>query len=272
MIDLEAYLYEKVKPIMEKWNEKGIYAISFFVYSNSANTYKTYQNVSEFAISYNTEKDFEQSLNSKNASSPTEARWNYAFWRQDTTYIIDSHDEDSEGIKILFLWYEENGIENIGFEDDDRDKMYDENMFYIGKGPVGYYELLTAVSNVARKLQLESFILKKFGKIPIIVHQLEDCWYVEEATANANPNGEASEFIEALREDYLPNGEQNNSYMSVYMESLKKLFPNVEQKNGDASAYIEAIMKSLPNIELKNGELDVEEYKKAINEMFLKLK
>ena len=39
MIDVEEYLYDKVKPIMETWNEDGIYAISFFVYSNEMYTY-----------------------------------------------------------------------------------------------------------------------------------------------------------------------------------------------------------------------------------------
>jgi len=197
MTDLKAYLYEKVKPIIEGWDEEGIYAISFFVYSNEENTYKQYKNISEFAISYNTEKDCE------NASAYSEERWNYAFWRQDETYIIDpneSDDDSNESLEILFKWYEENGIENIGFED--YENVYDENMFYIGKGPIGYYELLTVVSEVARQLQTEGLISGKFGSIPIIVHDLEYGWYVAEATAHANPNGEANDFLEALKRNF----------------------------------------------------------------------
>ena len=37
-INLNAYLYEKAKSIIEKWDEEGIYAISFFVYSNEMYT------------------------------------------------------------------------------------------------------------------------------------------------------------------------------------------------------------------------------------------
>lgn len=40
-------------------------------------------------------------------------------------------------MKILFDWYKENGIDDIGYED--QNTCYDNEMRYIGKGPVGYY-------------------------------------------------------------------------------------------------------------------------------------
>lgn len=190
MINLENYLYERIKPVIDKWDEAGVYAISFFVYSNEAFTYKAYGNISEFAVSYNTEKDCGC------APELSEQRWNYAFWRQNTTHIINPHEENDEGLEVLFQWYKENGIENIGFESYDE---YDANGYYTGKGPVGYFELLTAVSNTARRMQSEGFIAAKFGNVPIIVHELEYCWYVEKATEHANPNGEANIFLNALR-------------------------------------------------------------------------
>lgn len=72
----------------------------------------------------------------------------------------------------------------------------------IGKGPVGYYELLCAVSNVAKKLQTDGSIATQFGNIPVIVHDLEYPWYIAEATKNANPNGEADVFLKALKEEF----------------------------------------------------------------------
>ena len=83
MIDIEKILYDKVKSVMSNWNEDGIYAISFFVYSNEAYEFKNFTNVSTWAISYNTEADCE------GAGPLDEERWNYAFWRQDETSIID---------------------------------------------------------------------------------------------------------------------------------------------------------------------------------------
>jgi len=194
MIDLKKYLYEKTKQIIEKWDEDGIYAISFFVYANEAFEYKQYSNVCEFAISYNTEKFCE------NASPHSEERWNYAFWQMNTSHIIDPNAENDEGIKVLFEWYGENGVKNIGIED--FDNAYDENMMYIGKGAGGLSELLTVVSDVARQLQEEGFIAQKFGKIPIVIHDLEYSWYTIDATKNANPNGEAEVFFEALEKGF----------------------------------------------------------------------
>ena len=191
MIDISEKLYNAVKSIIDSWQEEGIYAISFFVYSNEAYEYNGFSNVSSFAISYNTEEDCE------GAGQYDEERWNYAFWRQDESPVI-APDMPNELADLLFDWYKENGITNIGEEDDD---CYDENYNYIGKGPVGHYELLGLVSDVAKRLQQEAFFEKKFGRnLPIIIHGLEYAWFDIEATQNANINGEADIFLKAMRE------------------------------------------------------------------------
>lgn len=192
-MDLENYLYKKVLPIIQNWSDENIYAISFFVYSNEEYQYNGISNVSEFSIGYSTEKDCSY------APELSEERWNLICCRQGETDIIKADDND-EGAKILFNWYKENGIENIGFED--WDNAYDADMNYIGKGPNGYYELLKVVSDVARRLQTEGKISVQFGSIPIIVHDYEYPWYIEEATVNANPNGEAAIFLKALKEGF----------------------------------------------------------------------
>lgn len=187
MINLNKYLYERIKTEMNSWNEEDIYAISFFLNANEANIYEGYSNVTCFSISYNTEKVC------GGADVNSEERWNYAFWRQNEIAITDD-----EGMEVLFQWYKENGIHNIGYEEGN---CYDENQRYVGKGPVGYYELLTVVSDVAYKLQNENYIVHKFGKaLPIIIHDLEYTWYVIEATKKANPNGEAAQFIDTMNE------------------------------------------------------------------------
>jgi len=123
MINIAEKIYLEVKSIMGTWCENDIYAISFFVYSNESYEYKGFTNVSSFAISYNTEEDCQ------GAGEYDEERWNYAFWRQDENPIIDPN-EPNELTNLLFAWYKENGITNIGEEDDD---CYDENYNYIGK-------------------------------------------------------------------------------------------------------------------------------------------
>lgn len=192
MIDIKSYLEQKIQEIISSWDEENIYAISFFVDANDSNEYDGRSNVTNFFVSYNTESDCD------GAGDHDEERWNYAFWRQDETPIIDCDSED-DGIKILFDWYKEKGIENIGYED--FDSCYDEQMRYIGKGPVGCYELIAEITNVAKKLQESGFIKNKFkAPIPIIIHDLEYSWYTLEATRNANPNGEADVFFAAMKE------------------------------------------------------------------------
>ena len=191
MINIVEKIYSKVKSIMDTWSEADIYAISFFVYSNESYEYKGFSNVSSFAISYNAESDCD------GADLYDEERWNYAFWRQNEISIINS-DEPDELTDLLFEWYKENGINNIGEEDED---CYDEDCNYIGKGPVGHYELLQIASEVAKKLQSEGYAEAHFGKkLPIIIHGLEYAWYDIEATQKANLNGEAETFIVALKE------------------------------------------------------------------------
>lgn len=192
MIDLQEYLKNKLLEIISTWNEDDIYAISFFVYSNESYEYNGCSNVTQFSVSYNTENDC------KGASELSEERWNYAFWRQNEIHVIEAAD-DNEGIKILFDWYTENGIDNIGYED--YDACYDSEMRYVGKGPVGYYELLSEITAVAKKIQDSGFVREKFGApIPIIIHDLEYPWYIIEANKKANANGEADAFLAAMKE------------------------------------------------------------------------
>lgn len=206
MIDIEKILYDKVKSEISKWNEDGIYAISFFVNSNEAYEYKNYKNVSTFAIRYNTEDDCE------GAGPLDEERWNYAFWRQDEVAVIDI-DEPNECADALYKWYAEQGIDNIGHEE--MQNQYDEECNYIGKGPVGHYELIGIVANVAKKLQEEGFISNQFKKpIPIIIHGLEYAWYDIEATKKANPNGEADTFIEAMDNNGIISPINQNEFFS----------------------------------------------------------
>lgn len=101
---------------------------------------------------------------------------------------------------LLFDWYHQQGLTHIGSESEDGD--CDEEMNYVGKGPEGHYQLLMLAAEVARQLQEEGFLEKRFHKkIPIIVHGLEYAWYDLEATKLANPHGEAEAFLEYVRQE-----------------------------------------------------------------------
>lgn len=185
-MDLKEYIFNKVEPIIRKWDEEGIYAVSFFVHENMSN-----DSIPTFSISYNTEDDCDDT------SVLSEERWNYAFWRQDEIEIIGNQ----KSTATLLQWYTDNGIENIGFEDEDT--MYDDEGEYIGKGPNGYYELAQVVSEVAKELHEQQVISNTFKKeLPIIVHDLEYSWFMIELTKEANPGGEADTFLAFCEENF----------------------------------------------------------------------
>lgn len=191
MTNLRMYLESALASVISSWVEKDIYAISFLVCANETYEYDGCSNVTEFSVSYNTEKDC------GGADPLSEERWNYAFWRQNETYIIEA-DPTSEGMGILFDWYRENGIDHIGYEDPAT--CYDTEMRCIGKGPVGCYELVQEITAVAKSLHNSGFIQHMFGRpIPIIIHDLEYSWYMIEATKAANAEGEAAEFLAAMK-------------------------------------------------------------------------
>lgn len=176
------YLFFKVKPIIESWNENGIYAISFFVHTNEASN-----NIPYFAISYNTEEDC------NHRPQLSEERWNYAYWRQDEKEIIS----DEESTNVLLQWYEENYIKNIGQEDEEL--MCDDECHYIGKGPSGKYELIQVITDLSKRLHDEGVMVNTFKRdIPIIIHDLEYAWYELEATKMGNPDGLVDMFLESI--------------------------------------------------------------------------
>lgn len=202
-INLQEFLYNNVLNVLNSYDYDDIYTIIFFVYSNECFEYEAYQNLSEFSVSNNTEQYFKREYEDymkihrgKNDDMYTrengrfsEIRWNYAYMSQDETPIINA-----ENYEMLIKWYKQEGIENIGYEDDN---CYDEDMNYIGKGPVGYYELLQEITQIAKRIQMEDYFLKKAGRrIPIIILEYEDTWYTRKATLEANVHGEAYDYLE----------------------------------------------------------------------------
>ena len=193
-MEFRKVLLEKIKGIMENWTDDGIYAVSFFVEPNEDHICQGISNLSEFMISYNTEEDCDF------AGPLEEERWNYACWSQNEEAVIEA-EEDCKESDMLLSWYQELGITEIGSEPDENDE-YDEEMNYIGKGPKGHYELLMLAADIARQLQEEGFLQKRFHKeIPIIVHGLEYAWYDIEATKIANPHREAHLFLEYAKQE-----------------------------------------------------------------------
>ena len=97
--------------------------------------------------------------------------------------IFDSYEQTPE-MEVLFDWYAQQGITKIGYEDETME------------APVGYKELVDVLAKVARRFQDEGYWVRRFGRpIPILIHDLEYIQCTLDATAYANPNGEAADFL-----------------------------------------------------------------------------
>ena len=97
-------------------------------------------------------------------------------------------------------WYAENGVDNIGYEDDEQD--YDDEMNYIGNGPNGCKELYALISEVVLNLRSDNEVGKIIADIPILIHDYEYSYYITKYIKSANPNKQADEFLKYYEENF----------------------------------------------------------------------
>ena len=208
MIDMEQLLYDKIKPILLSWREPDIYAVSFFVYANEDYTYGDFENVPVFEVSFNTETGCD------GAGKRSEERWNYAYWPQDTTPIIDLENPDAV-TDALFAWFREQGIEDPGQDED------------FEEGSIGWRMLVELAGRVARRFRDEGL----FPGIPILIHDLEYTECTKAATRLANPSGEAEDFLNADWEisDIDPDPETFATVSGIFSDVLARLTEHADE-------------------------------------------
>lgn len=181
-IDLEQFLYDKVMEVMDTWEyTEDMYVVSFMLYQNDCFTYEDLENLTDFSVGYNTEEWTD------GAGPYDEARWNYAFWCENEVPIIDVSNEKgivNENFFVLMDWYMQENIEPFVYERG-------------ASNTNGYMELLKVVTKVAKRIQEEGYLKEKLGKrIPIVIHDLDYVDEIIEATKEANPYGEANDFLQ----------------------------------------------------------------------------
>jgi hypothetical protein len=178
MANILSVIYDDVKKIMNSWKKDDIYAISFYVCDRDDNPNKP-----TLTVGYNT---MEQALSdySLSASSPDEAKWNYAFWLQNQEYVFGY---DNNTAQLIQDW-----ISNSEISDNE------------GAITKTFINILTDVS---LKLHNDGVIVNVFGKeIPIIIHELEYYDAIALQNKKANPSGAINEFLQWMDDEILnPN-------------------------------------------------------------------
>ncbi len=160
-------------PVHER---SGIYVVSLLVYDEEDDPRRP-----TVTVGYNTESDVSRATDPAEpfTTDELEARWNYAFWRQNQLAVICDTDADPSGAQLREEWEREEGL------------------WYADPGDPRSYELDKPLTNafirllegVVRRLQSED-IVRIFGNpLPVLIHELEYDDEIAEQNVRANPPG-----------------------------------------------------------------------------------
>ncbi|MBL7704024.1 MAG: hypothetical protein JNM21_00625 [Taibaiella sp.] len=165
-----------------------IYALSIFYYAEDDDP-----RFPCIEVSYNTQAQYLQQT--ANATHETEAKWNYAFWLQESIAKIGGKSDVllNDWFKASPYYYSE--TENEAAKEDD--ELFDRLMEL---GENFETEFIEHIINHTRKLFKEHVIEKKFGQdIPVIIHELEYYDQPISWTQKANKTNLIEEFLEAYQ-------------------------------------------------------------------------
>jgi hypothetical protein len=173
---------------------EDVYAVSFYVYDDSDDPRRP-----TLEVGYNTNAQWKSCSPSRGkssgwpiASDSNEAKWNYAFWLQNSLLKLGLPGTDSaalceEWLKADGLWYTD--------EEDEQD--FDK----CDEVAEAITQTFTALCvRIARSLHDSGIIEQCFKRpIPVLVHELEYYDQIAEQTEQANPPGLAKEFVAWVR-------------------------------------------------------------------------
>jgi hypothetical protein len=152
---------------------EGIYVVSLLVYDEDDDP-----RLPTVTIGFNTEADVAKST----STDEHEARWNYAFWRQNELAIICDSGTDSLGANLRDQWAKQEGL---SYElADGEDPLFNE------RGEPLTEAFVQLLVDMVRRLHRDGDIERTFGRsIPVLIHELE--YYEQIASQNlaANPPG-----------------------------------------------------------------------------------
>jgi hypothetical protein len=148
-----------------------IYVVSFFVYDESDDPRKP-----TVTVGFSTESDVAAS-----GDDEEEARWNYAFWRQNELAIICDSAADPAGAALREGWAREKGLWY--------DLAVDENPVFNERGEPLTKAFVQVLVGVVQRLQ-RGDVERIFGRaIPVLIHELEYYDEIAEQNLAANPAG-----------------------------------------------------------------------------------
>lgn len=165
------------------------YAISFYVEDWEADPWRP-----TVTVDVNTEAQVIHAMTASEEERPGphwipasehEARWNFAFWRQQPLALIADPGQDPIGSALCTSWLRSARL----WVDNPTDQQWDEQGV-----TAAFVNLLV---ELAKELHSSGFIFSTFGQaLPIVIHELEYYDEIADQTARANPDGQAAAFVD----------------------------------------------------------------------------
>lgn len=168
------------------------YAVSLFVYDEEDDPWRP-----TVTVDVNTESRVNFALNASDderpspywvPSSPAEARWNYAFWRQDPIAVLADATSDPAGATLREQWLRDSGqwVDEI-----------DEEAWENQQVTSSFVDMLVAI---AQDMHASGLIAELFAEsIPVLIHELEYYDEIARQCESANPDGQAATFAAWVR-------------------------------------------------------------------------
>jgi hypothetical protein len=152
-------------------------------------------------VGYNTERQVaastprgDRSGNGSVASSAAEARWNFAFWLQNSLAVICSEDGDPAGVEARDAWAKQSGY---WYSDAEEERDLDAALMKVAPLTAGVVEIAVGV---VRELHRSGEVARLLGHpVPLLIHELE--YYEQIAAQNeaANPPALVRDFSRWVR-------------------------------------------------------------------------
>lgn len=173
-----------------------IYVVSLFVYDEDDDPRRP-----TITVGFNTEADVEAATPGPGnegdlAWDAEEARWNYAFYRQNKLVVICDSDLDAEGAAHREAWARKSGY---WYSDAEEAADFEAT---IERGEALTREFVHCAVDVARRLHGNGDITRIFGRpIPVLIHELEYYETIAAQNLAANPPGLVEDFVRFCRGD-----------------------------------------------------------------------
>lgn len=128
------------------------------------------------------------------ASDAAEARWNYAFWLQNSLTVIGDEDTDRVGADAREAWAKQRG-----FWYSDKEEEHD-LAAALEKAEPMTYEFVAMAVEVVRDLHRTGEVVRLFGRaVPLLIHELEYYDQIAEQNESANPPDLVADFSRWVR-------------------------------------------------------------------------